>query len=91
MKISGILGCNAMQPGRYLQTFRRNLLPHRQITMMMETEDLVRAVVNCRVCELAIALKLLVVTICKCSVNPITNPNAVCSQSRDNIFVADVE
>jgi hypothetical protein len=38
-----------------------------------------RAVVNCRVCELAIALQLLVVTICKCSVNPITNPNPVYS------------
>jgi hypothetical protein len=33
--------------------------------------------------ELAIAL--LVVTICKCSINPITNPNLVYSQSRDNI------
>jgi hypothetical protein len=29
-----------------------------------DCEDLLRAVVNCRVCELAIALYLLVVTIC---------------------------
>jgi hypothetical protein len=42
-------------------------------------EDIVRAVVNCRVCELAKALYLLVVTICKCSINPITNPNPVFS------------
>jgi hypothetical protein len=42
-----------------------------------------RAVVNCRVCELAIALQLLVVTIHKRSINPIANPNPVCSQ-RDN-------
>jgi hypothetical protein len=35
-------------------------------------EDLVRAVVNRRVCELTIALELLVVTSCKWSINPIT-------------------
>jgi hypothetical protein len=40
-------------------------------------EDLVRAVGNCRVCELAITLQVLVVTFCKVSVNPITNPNPV--------------
>jgi hypothetical protein len=34
-----------------------------------------RAVVNCRVCELETALQLFVVTICKCLVNPITNSN----------------
>jgi hypothetical protein len=44
-------------------------------------EDLVRAVVNCSVCELAIALYLLVVSICKCSINPITNPNPARSHS----------
>jgi hypothetical protein len=33
----------------------------------------VRAVVNCRVCEPAVTLLLLAVTICKCSINPITN------------------
>jgi hypothetical protein len=44
-------------------------------------EDLVRAVVNCRVCESAIALQLLVVTIYKWSTNPITNPNPVYSHS----------
>jgi hypothetical protein len=35
--------------------------------------------VNWGVCELAIALQLHVVTICKCSINPITNPNQVYS------------
>jgi hypothetical protein len=44
-------------------------------------EDKVRAVVNCRVCELAIALWLLLFTIYKCSGNPITNPNPVYSHS----------
>jgi hypothetical protein len=48
-------------------------------------EDLVHAVVNCRVCELAITLYLLTVAICKWSVNPITNPNHVRSNSHDNI------
>jgi hypothetical protein len=32
-------------------------------------------------CELAIALELLVVTICKCSINPIINPNPIYSHS----------
>jgi hypothetical protein len=27
---------------------------------------------------------LFVVTSCKCSINPITNPNRVCNQSRDD-------
>jgi hypothetical protein len=35
--------------------------------------------VNCWVDELAIALKLLVVTICKCPIKPITNPKPVYS------------
>jgi hypothetical protein len=39
--------------------------------------------VNCKVCELAIALYLLVVTICKCEINPITSLQ---SQSLDNIL-----
>jgi hypothetical protein len=47
---------------------------------------LVCAVVNCRVRELAIALYLLVVTICKCSVNPITNPNPVCSHLSCDVY-----
>jgi hypothetical protein len=51
-------------------------------------EDLVRAAVYCRVCELAIALSLLVVTICKCSVNPITNPNPLHSHSFKWQYVA---
>jgi hypothetical protein len=41
-------------------------------------KDLVRAIVNCRVCELVIVL-LPVVTICKWSVNQITNPTPICS------------
>jgi hypothetical protein len=44
-------------------------------------EDLVNVVSNFWVCELAIALWLLIVTICKWSINQITNPNPVCSHS----------
>jgi hypothetical protein len=38
-----------------------------------------RAVGNCRVCELEIALWFLVGMICKCSINPIAYPNSVYS------------
>jgi hypothetical protein len=40
-----------------------------------------------RVCKLAIALQLLVGMISKCSLNPVTNPNPVCSHTdtRDSI------
>jgi hypothetical protein len=49
-------------------------------------EVLVRAVVNCRVCELAIELLFLVVTICKCSINPITDQIlSVVTHTRDNM------
>jgi hypothetical protein len=53
-----------------------------------QTEKTVRSVVNYRVCELAIVLWLLVVTIHKCSVNSISNPNPVYRHinTRDNIM-----
>jgi hypothetical protein len=44
-----------------------------------DREDFVLAVVNSSVCELPEALYLLVVTICKCLINLITNPNPVYS------------
>jgi hypothetical protein len=44
-------------------------------------KDLIRAVVHCRMCEIETALYLRVVTICKCSINPITNSNPVYSHS----------
>jgi hypothetical protein len=47
----------------------------------------VRAVVNCRVCDLATVLYLIEVTICNCSINPLTNPNPVYSHSRTRIIV----
>jgi hypothetical protein len=53
----------------------------RQPVKIQQAEKTVRAVVNCRVCELAIAPKLLVVAICKCSMNPVTNPQPVYSHS----------
>jgi hypothetical protein len=39
-------------------------------------EDLIHSGVNCKVCELAIALQLLSITdyVYKCAINPITNP-----------------
>jgi hypothetical protein len=49
----------------------------------------VRAIVNCKVCELAIQLELLVVTIFKSQINPISNPNLVYSHiPRDSIFAS---
>jgi hypothetical protein len=45
-------------------------------------EDLLRAVVNYRVFELAIAVELFVATFCKCLITPITNPEPVYSHSR---------
>jgi hypothetical protein len=39
-----------------------------------DREDIVRAVVNCRVCELRTSLEWHIVTISKRSINPITNP-----------------
>jgi hypothetical protein len=53
----------------------------RQQAKIQQTEDLVRAVMNCKVCELAIASELLVVTICKSPIDPITNPSPVYSHS----------
>jgi hypothetical protein len=44
---------------------------------LVKTQQNEKPVVNCRMCELAIALWLLVVTIWKCSINSITNPNPV--------------
>jgi hypothetical protein len=35
----------------------------------------------CRVCDLALALELFLVTLCKSSINQIFNPNLVCSHS----------
>jgi hypothetical protein len=44
-------------------------------------KDLVHVLMRCRVCELAVVLQLLVVTICECSLNRITDPNPVGSYS----------
>jgi hypothetical protein len=55
-----------------------------QVTTREDTADwegLGRAVVNCRVCELGIALYLLVVMFSKSTTNVITDPNPVCSHS----------
>jgi hypothetical protein len=52
-------------------------------------KDLVRAVVNCRVCELAIALWLLVVTTCKCSINPIASQNPIDNHSYMRQYYAE--
>jgi hypothetical protein len=54
----------------------------QQLVKTQQTEKtLYYAVVNCRMCELALALQLHVVMISKCSVNPITNPNPIYSHS----------
>jgi hypothetical protein len=48
-------------------------------TLPTEKTVCVCAVVNCRVCEIAIALELIVVTSCKRPVNPVINPNPIYS------------
>jgi hypothetical protein len=49
-------------------------------------ENLANVLVRIRVRELSIALSLLVFTIYKCSIYPITNPNpSIVTPSRDNI------
>jgi hypothetical protein len=52
-------------------------------------KDFARAVLNWKVRELAIALQLFVVTFCTYSINPITNPNTVYSDSCTWIY--DIE
>jgi hypothetical protein len=49
----------------------------QRLVKTTDWEDSVRAVVNCRVHELAIALQLLVLTTCKWSKNTITNANPI--------------
>jgi hypothetical protein len=61
-----------------------------QATTGKDPEGLVHAVMNCRVCELAIVLQLIVVMVCKHPINLITHPNPVCShlthENVDNMF-----
>jgi hypothetical protein len=45
------------------------------------TENLVCAVGNCRVFEIAIVLQVLVVMSCKCPINPLTNTNPIYSHT----------
>jgi hypothetical protein len=53
-----------------------------------QTEDSVRTVVNCNVCESAIALLLIVVTSFRSPINPITNPNpSIVTLSRGSILL----
>jgi hypothetical protein len=60
----------------------------RLVKTQLAEKTYVCTVVNCRVCDLTIALWLLAVTFCTSSVNPISNPNPVYSHThtRDNIF-----
>jgi hypothetical protein len=51
-----------------------------------EWEDLVRAVVNSRVCDFSTTLQVLLFTRYTCPINPITNPISLCSHlKRDRI------
>jgi hypothetical protein len=51
----------------------------RQATPSEDIKDLVRAIVNCSVGGLAIALMLSVITSYKWRINPVTNPNPMSS------------
>jgi hypothetical protein len=59
----------------------------RQPVKKQQTEDFVRAVVNCRVCEKALALQLLVVTFCKSTIYPITNPNPIYGHLKSRHYI----
>jgi hypothetical protein len=65
----------------------------RQPVMIKQTKDFVRAAVNYRMCELALALELFVIAFCKSSINPIINPNPIYSHTnkRENIFSPTTE
>jgi hypothetical protein len=54
-----------------------------------QTEKTVRAKVKCKVCELAIALWLLVIPNIKSAINPITNPNPVYSRTVLRDIISD--
>jgi hypothetical protein len=64
--------------GMHTEAEKSNLESHYQAMISEDTADwegLACAVVNRKVCELAIALYLIVVTSFKTPINPITNPN----------------
>jgi hypothetical protein len=66
----------------------RELKPEHPLKKTQQNEKTVCALVNCRLCELAIASYLLVVPICKYSINPFTNPDpSTVNHTRDIIFV----
>jgi hypothetical protein len=44
-----------------------------------DDDDLVRATVNCKLCELVKRLQLLLKSSCKSSINPVTTPNPMFS------------
>jgi hypothetical protein len=56
---------------------------HFQATPSEDIEDLACVILRSNVCELMIALQLFVVTCFKSAVNPISNPNPICSQPLD--------
>jgi hypothetical protein len=53
----------------------------RLVKTVTDWEELVCPIVICEVCRTVRAKSLLVVTICKSSINPITNPNPVYSHT----------
>jgi hypothetical protein len=61
--------------GKNMSTEAENPSPGNDCWRHSRLRRICSAVVNCRVCELAIALQLLVVRMCKRQVNPITSSN----------------
>jgi hypothetical protein len=58
----------------------------QRLVKTADREGLVRSIVDCTVCKLAMSLQLLVVTSFKSPIDPITNPNPVSSHlTRDNM------
>jgi hypothetical protein len=60
---------------------------------IVKTQKTVREIVNCKECEIRIALQLILVTICKCSINQVTNRNPISGQcdtlQYDNVNTTD--
>jgi hypothetical protein len=62
-------------------------LDSNNLSTEADWDGLARAVVICKMWKLAIVLQLLIVTICKLSINPISNPNPIYGHSYIGICV----
>jgi hypothetical protein len=80
LELSWIKSCDCSQNERKLLV-TMNMEAEDNDENRAEWEEFIHAIVNCRVCEIVIVLWLLVVTNCKYSTKPITNPYIIYSHS----------